>query len=252
MELAQEFAKRIYRDFGGFVKAAVYFGSSSRNDQKSGSDIDVLIIIDDVTVELDDQTVRAYRIQVMRHVEIVSRSLHVTSLKLSTFWDLLKSGDPVALNILRDGVAMIDSGFFDPFKALLERGRIRPSDEAVATYALRAQRSLDQARNVHKRGVLELFWALVDMTHAALMAREMIPSSPKQLPQMMRRLHGEGHKLFTAEEIALVERLVELEHMITHDPKTKVTAAEFSSLEKRAAAMIERLKRILPHYTVRD
>ena len=251
MELAQEFSKRLYRDFGGFVKAAVYFGSSSRSDQKAGSDIDVLIIIDDVTVSLDEQMIQAYRIQVMRHVEKVSRSLHVTSLKLSTFWDLLKSGDPVALNILRDGVAMIDSGFFDPFKALLERGRIRPSDEAVATYALRSQRSLAHARSVHKRGVLELFWAVVDMAHAALMAREMMPSSPKQLPEMMRSLRDQGHRIFKPEEIELVERLVKLEHAITHDPNMTVSGAQFEALEKRASAMVERLKTILPHYTVR-
>ena len=250
MELAQEFAKRLYRDFGGFIKAAVYFGSSSRSEQQHGSDIDVLIIIDDITVELDEQTIQAYRIQVMRHVEQVSRSIHATSLKLSTFWDLLKSGDPVALNILRDGVAMIDSGFFDPFKALLERGRIRPSDEAVATYALRAQRSLASARNTHKRAVLELFWATVDIIHAALMARDTIPAAPKQIAQMMRDLRGEGHELFRESDIELVERLIELEHLITHDPKTVVSAAEFATLEKRVAQLIERLRKILPHYTV--
>lgn len=252
MELAQDFARRLYRDFGGFVKAAVFFGSSSRSEQQHGSDIDVLIIIDDVTVSLDDQMVQAYRLRVMHHVEEVSRSLHVTSLKISTFWDLLKSGDPVALNILRDGVAMIDSGFFDPFKALLERGHIRPSDEAVATYALRAQRSLGSARGVLKRGVLDLFWAAVDIAHAALMARGTIPAAPKQLPDLMRSLLKEGHQLFRSEDVALVERLIELEHLITHEPETVVTAAEFSSLEKRVSSMVERLRKILPHYTVRS
>lgn len=252
MELAQEFAKRIYRDFGGFVKAAVYFGSSSRREQDASSDIDVLVIIDDVTVRLDDQSVQAYRIQVMRHIENVSGKLHVTTLKLSTFWDLLKSGDPVALNILRDGVAMIDSGFFDPFKALLERGRIRPSDEAVATYAMRASRSLALAQGALKRAVLDLFWSAIDMTHAVLMAREMVPVSPRHLPDMMRQLRSEGHELFSEPDVELVSQLVELERSITHEPDAQVTPEDFSELEDRVRAYTDRIGSLLPHYVVRD
>lgn len=250
LEVAQEFTKRLYRDFGGFVKAAVFFGSSSRHEQKHGSDVDVLVIIDDVTVELGDDTVNAYRIQVMRHVKEVSEQLHVTTLKLSTFWDLLNVGDPVALNILRDGVAMIDSGFFDPFKALLERGKIRPSDEAVATYALRAQRSFASSQGAIKRGVLDLFWAAIDIAHAALMAKEFTPASPKQLPDMMRRIAREGHQLFSEKDVKLVERLVELERSITHDPKFTVSTKEFDELCAQVKALIDRLAKILPHYTV--
>lgn len=252
MEVAQEFAKRIYRDFGGFVKAAVFFGSSSRREQDASSDIDVLVIIDDVTVDLDDQSVQAYRIQVMRHVENVSDKLHVTTLKLSTFWDLLKAGDPVALNILRDGVAMIDSGFFDPFKTLLERGRIRPSDEAVATYALRASRSLSLAQGTLKRAALDLFWAAVDMTHAVLMARDLVPASPRHLADMMRGMRTEGHELFSEDDVALIERLVDLERSVTHDPKATVTPAEFGELEERVKAYTDRIGGLLPHYVVRE
>lgn len=252
LEVAQEFTKRLYRDFGGFVKAAVYFGSSSRQEQTHGSDVDVLVIIDDVTVQLEDSTVQAYRIQVMRHVNEVSEKLHVTTLKLSTFWDLLNAGDPVALNILRDGVAMIDSGFFDPFKALLERGRIRPSDEAVATYALRAQRSLASAKSVIKRGTLDLFWSAVDIAHAALMAKELIPASPKHLPEMMRRLTKEGHQLFREDDISLVERLVALERVITHEPDATVSTREFEELSKRTSNFVTRMQNVLPHYTVRS
>ena len=49
------------------------------------------------------------------------KSLHVNTVKLSTWWDDMMKGDPVVINVLRYGDALIDfGGFFNPLKILLK------------------------------------------------------------------------------------------------------------------------------------
>ena len=97
-------------------------------------DIDILIVFDDVSVNLTPEIVSTYRIIIEKVISEVSTRLHVTTIKLTTYWEYVRAGDPIGMNILRDGVALLDTGFFDPLHALLVRGRIRPSPESVWTY----------------------------------------------------------------------------------------------------------------------
>jgi len=126
LTIAYKFAKKVYDEFGNFIKAIVLFGSSVREEKTKG-DIDVLIVVDDITIQMTAEIVETYRIITEKSVADISPRLHVTSLKLTTFWEYVRMGDPIGLNILRDGVALLDTGFFDPLQGLLARGRIRPS-----------------------------------------------------------------------------------------------------------------------------
>ena len=89
------------------------------------------------------------------------------------------------MNILRDGVALLDTGFFDPLRALLARGRIRPTPEAVWTYFARAPRTLHNSKWHVMQAVMDLYWAVVDAAHAALMKQGEIPPSPEQVADVL-------------------------------------------------------------------
>jgi len=41
-----------------------------------------------------------------------AKALHINTVKLSTWWDDMMKGDPVVINILRYGDALIDFGVF--------------------------------------------------------------------------------------------------------------------------------------------
>ena len=105
IDLAYKFASEAYKEFKGLVKSIVLFGSTARG--KESNDIDVLIIVDDVSVNLTREMVETYRIINQKIVSKVSDKLHITTLKLTTFWEYVRAGDPVAINILRDGVAVV-------------------------------------------------------------------------------------------------------------------------------------------------
>lgn len=195
IELARKFAKIMYKEFGKFIPALVMFGSAAQSIQNPNRDIDILVVLDDVRIRFSRELVETYRIIAERAIGAVDpKRLHVQSMKLSAFWEYVRAGDPVAINILRSGVALIDTGFFDPLQALLDQGRIRPSEESVWTYFTMAPASLHRSRQHLLTAAVDLYWAAIDATHAALMVAGEVPPSPVHAGDMLERvLVRQGH-----------------------------------------------------------
>jgi predicted nucleotidyltransferase len=245
IETAQDFAKRMYDEFGTFIKAIVLFGSSTRAEQHSQSDIDVMVIVDDVTASLTQSTTEAYRIVVSEKIAQVSKKLHVTSLKLSTFWELVRVGDPIALGILRDGTPIIDSGFFDPLKQLLARGKIRPSEEAIRLYILKSTRSYSNSRWHITQAVLDLYWSLLDNVHAALMRKNIVPSHPEGIADMARNefYNDASTKILDSNDISLIMEVVELQKKITRTKTYEPSGAAYDKLSSRVEKLNVKLRK---------
>jgi len=187
LKLATQFATSVYKELKSFVKAIVLFGSTARETDEKKSDVDMLLIVDDVHVVLTKELMEAYKIIVDKKIAQVSNRLHVVTLKLTTFWEYVRAGDPLVINILRDGIPLIDSGFFDPLQALLYTGRIRPTQEAINSYFNKAPLSLNNADWHVLQAVLDLYWAVTDASHAALMSQGLIPPSPEHIYDMLKK-----------------------------------------------------------------
>ena len=67
-----------------------------------------------------EELIEGYRIIVENLIEKVSLKLHVTSMTFTSFWEHARVGDPILVNILRDGIALHDRGFFDPLQRILK------------------------------------------------------------------------------------------------------------------------------------
>ncbi|MFT4309734.1 MAG: nucleotidyltransferase domain-containing protein [Candidatus Woesearchaeota archaeon] len=243
IEVAQDFARKIYDEFGTFIKAVVLFGSTSRQEQKHGSDIDIMVIVDDVTANLTQSTVEAYRIVLSEKIAQVSKKLHVTSLKLSTFWELVRVGDPVALGILRDGTPIIDSGFFDPLKQLLSRGKIRPSEEAVRLYLMKSSRSFSNAKWHVNQAVIDLYWAVIDSLHSALMRKNVVPTHPDSMADLAKKEFYDDNntKIINSNDISLIRDLVNAQKKITKDNSYNATGEMYDKLLIRTEKCIAKL-----------
>lgn len=186
MDISFKFAKEIHKELKDLIKAIILFGSSARKKEDS-NDIDILLIIDDVSIQLSPEMVQAYRIIVENTVAKVNTKIHVTSMKFTSFWEYIRAGDPIAINILRDGVALLDSGFFDPLQLLLYQGRVRPSEEALWAYYNRAPRSLNASRTKLLQACIDLYWAVIDAAHAALMSINEVPPSPSHVADILEQ-----------------------------------------------------------------
>jgi len=188
IDIAREFASKLYKEMSDIIKVTALFGSSARKVSKT-NDIDILVVVDDVTIQWTLDLVETYRLIVEKIVaDTAPEELHITTMKLTSFWDYLRNGDAIAINILRDGVSLIDHDMFDPLQALLLQGRIRPSIESIFVYYGRAPRTLNNAKWHIMQAIQDLYWAVIDASHAALMTQNVIPPSPEHVSDMMNEI----------------------------------------------------------------
>jgi predicted nucleotidyltransferase len=246
-DLAYEFAKQMKLGFKDFVRAIVVFGSLSKekNVHKKTSDIDLLIIIDDVKIELSPEIVESYRILTEKIIANVSTRLHVTSLKYSTFWEYIRVGDPIGINMLREGIPLIDSAnFFNTMQILLKTGSIKPSSESIWTYFARSPSTMQNAKWHVMQGALDLYWAVIDSAHALLMDNNIMPPPPEMVCSVMKKeLVSKGIiKEKFAEE---VDEFYKLSKYITHRDLKEMSGKDFDSYYKRAYDFIEYVRQLL-------
>jgi len=237
IKTAREFVTKLYNEFGDFIKCAVLFGSLSKKESSAESDIDLLVVIDDVLMQVTEELLDTYRIINERIIMDVSPRLHIHTIRLTSYWEFIRNGDPVMINILRDGIALVDSGFFEPFQRMLFQGRIRPSLEAVYNYAEMAPRALFNANLKMLQAIIDLYWAAIDITHAYLMKFGELPSSPRHLPNLMKK-----YKAFSKRDIELVEYLYNLTKNIIHRKRNVVSAKEFDKLKKDVEKYYEKIR----------
>ncbi len=244
LKIAQQFAQKLKNELGDFLIAAVAFGSSVRREATQKSDIDVLVISDDASFQMTEPLIEAYRIIVERIIGDVSLKLHVTSMTFTSFWEYAKAGDPVVVNILRDGVALIDTGFFEPLQRLLKMGRIRPSEESVWRYFGRAPRTLINSRWHVLQATLDLYWAVIDAAHAALMCYDQVPPTPEHAADMLEKTFVRK-KLLEKKYVDVMKRFYHLSKMITHREIREVKGQEFERYYQDADEFVRRMKRLV-------
>lgn len=244
LDIAYNFTKDLHKELGKFIKAIVLFGSSARRKRKPESDLDIMVVVDDLSINFSSELVEAYRIIVQRLIAKNSTRLHVTSLRFSSFWEYIRNGDPIAINILRDGVALIDTGFFEPLQILLRRGRIRPTEESIWNYYIRAPNTLHNAKWHILQGTLDLYWAVIDAAHAALMKHGEVPPSPDHIADLM---HSKlvKHKLLEQKYVTTMRNFYRLSKMITHSEIREIKGDEFDRYYKHAEEFVDRMRRFI-------
>ncbi|MFH1521946.1 MAG: nucleotidyltransferase domain-containing protein [archaeon] len=197
-EIAMDFATKVYDKFDQMIKSIVLFGSSAKRVSTPDSDIDIIIIIDDVSIRWDQELIAWYREELGKIISTnpYAKALHINTVKLSTWWDDMMRGDPVVINVLRYGDALIDfGGFFNPLRILLKEGKIRSTPESIYTLLQRAPGHMTRAKQSMLAVVDGLYWTMVDAAHAALIAAHVMPSSPEAIPEVLTEQFVKTKKL---------------------------------------------------------
>lgn len=244
LELVRTFAKKVYDEFGDFIMGIVLFGSTARGAKGDLGDIDVLLILDDLNLELSEEVVQTYRIITERAIIDTSKKLHVVSMKFTAFWEYIRNGDPVGVNILRDGVPIMDAGFFAPLQHLLRQGRIRPTLESIYTYFDRAPRSMLNANWHVMQGTLDLYWAVIDAAHAALMRMGEVPPSPMHVADMMEEKLVKT-KLLEQKYANTMRNFYKLSKLITHREIKDISGSQYDKYRKDAQEFVEKMKKFI-------
>lgn len=243
MDIAYKFSKEIHEELGDLVKGIVLFGSAARKKQDV-NDIDILLVIDDVSIRLTPEIVQTYRILVEKIVHKVSEKIHVTSMKFTSFWEYVRAGDPIAVNIVRDGYAVYDTGFFEPIQMLLFQGRIKPSYEALWSYFNRGKQFLVSSEKRVVNAVLDLYWGAMDVGHAALMSVNEVPVSPEYVPDLIEDRLVKT-KLVSKKVPWTLRKLYSFNKKVSSGKVKSVSGAEFDYLLKETKAYFEEMERFI-------
>ncbi len=244
LTIVRNFSSELVKEFGNFIKCTVIFGSAIKGVRKSTGDIDILVVVDDITIRMTPEVVEAYRIITEKLINKVSTKLHVVSLKFTAFWDYVRNGDPIIMNILRHGAPIIDQNFFTPIQYLLQQGRIRPSMEAVYSYYERSPRTLYNSRWHVIQATLDLYWAVVDSAHAALMKMEVTPPAPAEIGDLLEK-ELLPRKLVSKKEVITVRKFYNLMKMITHREVRHIEGREYDNYYQEAEEFVKIMEKIV-------
>ena len=246
-DIALDFATKAYQRFDKMIKSVVLFGSQAKNTAVAGSDIDIIIIIDDASIQWDQELIAWYREELGKIIQTnpYKRELHINSIKLTTWFQDLLRGDPVVINILRYGEAIIDfGGFFTPLKVLLQQGKIRSTPEAIYTCLQRTPSHIARSRASELNAIEGLYWAMVDSAHAALMAAKQVPPSPEHIPIMLKELFVDTGNL-KMKQVINYRDLYVLHRKIVHGEITDLKGAEIDVWQANTDEFVQEMTRIV-------
>lgn len=235
-DIAMDFAEKVYKRFDKMIKSVVLFGSVAKQENVAGSDIDIVLIIDDVTINWDSELIAWYREELEKLIKInpYNSSLHINTIKLSTWWEDLLRGDPTIINMLRYGETLIDlAGFFDPLKALLLKGKIKSTPESIYACLQRAPMHLARSKASELSSVDGVFWAMVDSAHAALIAAKVQPASPEHIPGDLKENFVNSGKL-KMKYVIWYRNVLVLHKKIAHGEVKDLRGIEIDALQEQA------------------
>ncbi len=244
----------ILRHFEKYIKAVVVWGSNvTGKGKKSGSDIDLAVIVDDTDVRTMTRVEVKERL-FQKLVEAAypiskkykSRTLHPQPYLLTEFWEMIREGNPVIFNVLRDGIVLYDTGFFLPIQMLFKAGMIYPSKEAVDKHINIANRLIKSVEDEIKfQMVRALDQAVVSSAQAVLMELGYRPPTPNEVPSFVERFLMKEYKLVNKSAVDIAKDVHTFYKKVEHGDIKKVDAKTFFDYKEKAKKFVELMTKLL-------
>lgn len=245
--IARRFAQLMDKELKELLTEAIFFGSAVRSPSTNlyEKDIDVLLIFNDLIRIVSKEVIEAYRIITENTASSVSKRLHISTMRLTNFWEYMQNGDPLAFNIIRDGVPLLNKGFIDPFKKLLEHKKITPSKEMVWSYYLRAPMTVWSAKWHVLQATIDLYWAVLDAAHAALLSRGLTPLSPEHAGILVRNELMKKN-LFPKQYKFTIDKFYQLHKDIAQRKLRELSGKKYEALYKEALGFVKATEAMIP------
>jgi len=246
-DIAYDFATKVYEKFGKIIKSIILFGSSAKGKSVKGSDIDIIILLDDCSVQWDAELIAWYREELGKLIREnpYRKPLHINTVRLSTWWQEMMRGEPVILNVIRWGQPLIDfGGFFTPLKVLLSQGHIKSTPEAIYVILQRAPLHIARTKAALLNSIEGLYWAMVDSAHAALIAAKRMPPSPEHIGEMLNDTFVVA-RLLDSKYVSWYRELYTLAHEILHGSRAEISGKEIEEWQARTDLFVREMAKLI-------
>jgi len=263
MKLVEKFAKEVLKKYRKYIKAIVMMGSVVRGEFKPKSDIDVFVILDDVTNKITPE----FQDKIDEEMEKIARKIPGATRKeknpitgkeeevcllsiqpsytLTEFWDYARVGHPIIYNFIKEGVAVYDTGFFTPVKKLLEMGKISATREAIENYMESAPKKLMRAKTVKLLMLAEdCYYAMLNTAQAVLMFMGLEPPVPSKAYEQVKKYLVEPG-ILEPEYAEWLREIIEIRKKIEHKELMDVSGAFVDEWIEKAEKFVEKMFSLL-------
>ena len=240
---------RVLSLFRRYIKSIVVFGSSkTKTGVMSTSDIDVAFIVDDTDIQkftLEQLKERLFS-KMAEIARDFSEKIHAQAYPLSEFWASIIKPNPVILTLLRDGVAVYDTGYFVPIQMLYRTGNIVPTKESIDSSIESAEGMILLADGVlTTKLTLDLFNAVVAAGQALLMEYGYLPPVPKEVAKDLLAVAVEKEKTLTKEDVEKAEDVIKWFKKIDHGEIKAVNGDEYAKKQKITKEFVDKVLSII-------
>jgi len=239
-DIAMDFATKIYKKFDKLIKSVILFGSTIKKTSSQNSDIDVVVLIDDASIKFDQELISWYREELGKIISSnpYKKEIHISTIRLTTWWQDVMRGDPVALNMIRYGEEILDfGGFFRPLRILLQEGKIKSTPEAIYTCLERSPMHLANSKRSILSAVEGVYWAMVESANALLMANKTTPASPEHIAMMLKE-NFVDKKMLDIKYVNMYQNVFSLHKGITRGEIQKVHGKDIDEMQENAQKFI--------------
>ncbi len=240
MKAVERFSVAARQKLGAMLKGVAVIGSLARGDFVPGSDIDVLVVVDDTKREVPSELKEKLLAMLNDMGRKIDKKMQVQIHTLTEMFQFAKEGDNIIYNFLRHMKIVYDGGVLTPFTRLLKTGEIKPTKEAM-------MRSLDGAEYYMKKieqyieWILERYYRGVTWSaNAYIMSLGESPAAVPEIPIVLQSKVDEG--LLPPEIPAIAAETIKVFKAVEHgDGKPELKVA--FELEPKVRHFIAVLKK---------
>ncbi|MFH1474078.1 MAG: nucleotidyltransferase domain-containing protein [Candidatus Aenigmatarchaeota archaeon] len=248
LKSSEDFKNRILDMFKGYIKSVIVFGSFMKGQGTGKSDVDIYIIFDDTKMPL--KKFEDIRSKIDEDIYKVAASidprLHPQPiLALTEFIKGIRYTHPLFFNIIREGYAIYDTGFFIPMRKLLEWGEFPITPEAAHMRMEGVPKRITRVKSVKLYMIAEdMYYALLDAAQAVLMYVGVGPPAPKTAAQEVRK-HLVDAGLLEEEYAQLLQDICDFRKKVENKEIKDISGKEVDEWIKKTEKYVERFEKLL-------
>ncbi len=246
IDAIKKFTNIIVKKHKSLIRSVVLFGSTAREQWKKESDIDIFVILDDTKTKISPHMKDDIEHEMEKIAKDTYHLLEIQSPYLLTeFWNMVRTGNPIIYNFVREGVPIYDKDIFLPIKKLLQMGEIKPSQEAVEKYLERAPKRLKRIETSKMYMVAEdCYNSMIESAHAVLMFMGKNPPRPKEAADAIRKnLIDEG--LLEKEYADWLEEIINTRKNVEHKKIKRIPGQDIDMWIDRTDKFIKRMEKVI-------